>query len=138
MRKIIALIATAFLAFALSACDSGGSTDTSSETTTQTETAEGTWTYEEEGVKFVATISNGEMEIQWHPDETTSGLYWKGSFDVEELTDETVVVSKADTAALERSLYGAQTDEKTFVYQDGALKFDFIIMEITKEVSLTK
>lgn len=139
--KIIAAIFTSFLMLSLVACSDGetsASSDTSTSETVRTDTSEGVWTYEKDDSKFVATITENAIEIQWHPDTDTSGLYWKGDFEVSELEDGMVVTSNADTEALEASIYGAQADTKNFVYEDGELSFDFIIMGTTTNIAMTK
>lgn len=136
MNTKFAAIIIAFLALFATACSSNEAQ--SAAPVKQTVQAEGVWTYEENGMKFVATVKANTLEIHWHPDSTTSGLYWKGDFPATELNDGDVISSKADTAALERSMYGAMAETKSFTYKNGALNFEFIIMGTTNQIAMTK
>lgn len=97
----------------------------------------GTWKYEDpSGQEFTAVIHDNAIEVDWLMDAKTSGLYWKGDFEMDD--SDGVVLSKADRDALSRSLVGSQDKTKVFTYSDGKLQFTFGAMGIKKIVTLEK
>jgi len=128
MKKwLIAATVAVAVAVGLSGCG-GGSPEPQDVT--------GTWQYSKDGIGFEATVTEDNIEIELTLDDTT-GLYWTGTFE-SSLTEGQKVVSKADTEALDASLYGSGDSTKEFTYEDGHLTYKFEIMGTTTKIYLNK
>ena len=92
---------------------------------------EGTW--KSDDGTFVAQIKNKQIVINLHADGDTA-LYWKGTFGY----GSPVIISKADTEALDGALFGSQDKTKQFVYRNHRLRFRMSMMGVTRTISLKK
>lgn len=103
---------------------------------TATRELAGTWTFDDGNVKFTADIKSDSIQMLMKAGDS-EGLYWAGTFP-SSADDGEDIVSKADVAALARSLFGSQDKTKTFKYEDGKLNFTFTMMGVSKTVALSK
>lgn len=87
----------------------------------------------DEPVVFLATISETEIIINMRLDESSNGLYWKGTFTAPSNGE---VVSNADRAALGNSLYGSQDQTKRFIYRDDTLSYTFKMLGVERTIKL--
>jgi hypothetical protein len=122
---------------ALAGCSSmPGSMPASSASSTESTTLTGEWSYAKDSMAFDAEVAGDMINIYLTLDESR-GLYWAGTFE-EAAVDGQIVASNADTAALEASLYGSQSDTKEFTFRNGQIEFEFTIMGVVTEIGLTR
>lgn len=128
MSKFKFVLIFMFVVFALTSC-----ADSSNERVSLvgSETLAGAW--ESQDGDMTADVTDNSITIFWISDDSKS-LYWKGTFDA----SKDVNVSKADTKALDASLLGSQSSEKTFSYEDDELTFSLSVMGTEKTVALKK
>jgi hypothetical protein len=69
--------------------------------------------------------------------DESRGLYWSGTFE-ESAVNGQDIVSDADVEALEASLFGSQSEAKTFIFTNGEIVFEFTIVGVTTDVKLQR
>ena len=91
----------------------------------------GEWTADVNGIQFGATVKNNLIAITMSND-TTSMLYWNGTFEDQGSIGNTIVSEKqeAETVMMSRAT------SKDFVVGDGELSFEFKAMGTTTIVTL--
>lgn len=94
---------------------------------------DGTWRSSGDFV-FVAKISNNHIRIVWEVDDSTSGIYWDGTFPGKS----TKIVSKGVRKTLDASLVGSSDNTKKFTYKNGKLSFDFHAMGVKHRINLER
>jgi hypothetical protein len=104
----------------------------------------GTWhqTKGMPGVTMTAEVSGDGIQIDMKMD-TTHGVFWMGSFDTSDKTDQSfTVISMPDPdakKALKNSLFGDSVEKtKKFTYKDGEITYEFSMMGVESTVHLSK
>jgi len=132
MNPFKTALATLLLLLTVSACGGESESDASSGSVSM----EGTYLSEKNnGSQMIAIVKNGVIKITLD-DESSSSLYWQGTFADSAEQSGSKIVSKADTAALKRSILGSQDKRKVFLYEDDVLEFEMSMMGTTRDVTL--
>lgn len=100
----------------------------------------GTWKGELNNANFVATITAGDISVNWQTEDTVA-LYWQGSFATPEdilSTRPIQIISHGDKAAMQDSLLASRNEIKVFTYKEGKLSFELTVMGVTQTVRLSK
>lgn len=132
MRKLLALLAACFFVVSLASCSTTPPEDLKAKTLL------GTWVSTNQDLDMVANVTRGNIDISMNSGGV-SALYWRGTFLVPTpISDNMLIPSVADKAALESSLLGSGADTKDFQYKNGQLSYDFTIAGITQTVYLER
>lgn len=95
-------------------------------------------------VTYTATVTDDSIQITMEiassdeGDSGASGLYWEGTFDTNNKSNEFVTVSKADVEKLSFSMLGSLDSTKKFHYKNGVLSFKASFMKVSSTVYLAK
>lgn len=93
-----------------------------------------TGTWKDSSGMFVASVKKDQIVINLKADDMTA-LYWKGTF---KPGKSNIIISKADTEALDASMFGSMDKTKRFVYRNQQLRFHFVIAGINRVVALRR
>jgi hypothetical protein len=131
MNRITRILATliAPLALVLAGCAATPSSTVPTELT-------GDWSASSSSSTFDAVVTNDAIVVYLTLDESR-GLYWSGTFE-ESAVNGQDIVSDADVEALEASLFGSQSEAKTFIFTNGEIVFEFTIVGVTTDVKLQR
>jgi hypothetical protein len=133
MNRITRILATliAPLALVLAGCAATPSSTVPTELT-------GDWSASSSSSSstFDAVVTNDAIVVYLTLDESR-GLYWSGTFE-ESAVNGQDIVSDADVEALEASLFGSQSEAKTFIFTNGEIVFEFTIVGVTTDVKLQR
>lgn len=99
----------------------------------KTRSYDGVWKSDGDFI-FVAKISDGHIRVVWEVDDSTSGIYWDGTFP----SKGTKIVSKGVRDTLDASLVGSSDNTKKFTYKNGKLSFDFHAMGMKRRINLER
>lgn len=94
---------------------------------------DGEWSAENNGSKFVAMVTDSNIEIRFVADDT-SMIYWNGTFQTEAAPNETILSTKVDNGKMVLS----KADSKNFVVGTDSLSFEFEAMGVIKTVAMTR
>jgi hypothetical protein len=106
----------------------------------------GTWhqTKGMPGVTMTAEVSGDGIQINMHFDrDNIGGIFWMGSFDTSDKTDQSFTVTSMPDPdakkALKNSLFGDSVEKtKKFTYKDGEITYEFSMMGVESTVHLSK
>jgi hypothetical protein len=93
---------------------------------------DGTWTAERNGSKFVATVKDDTIDIQFG-DNLSSMTYWYGTFKMAEEQGASI-----DSKLIDDRVVMSRAKSKSFQLKDDALWFEFKAMGMTTKVGLIR
>lgn len=152
MKKVIVIIMSLFLVFALCSCGAkpqttlkclcGASSHTTKGTAAPTDFT-GTWKQinsASEDSWQAATIKGSTITVNWISDNgDTKSLYWAGSFKAPaKAVDVYAWTSKNDKEKTGGALLASSDDTKEFAYQDGVISYKVSALGTTTTVKLKK
>lgn len=141
MKKLLSTTLALCLAIGLAACGSG--TPTAEPEQPAIPDLTGTWKQVNGGSEETyqtAVIQGDTMSIDWVMEsEDTIALYWAGSFTPPTTPDEPYTWDSAnDKTKTDTALLASTGDTKTFTYENGKIKYEVSMMEMTTTVELEK
>lgn len=147
MKKILSAILAGVMILNLSACSGDNNTSSGDgsdkHNSSDSPDLSGQWKQvnsNSEDSYQGAIIQDDVIEIYWVSNGgDTRSLYWSGTFDAPDTTDEPYVwESENNKARTSSSIMSSSDDTKTFTYEDGQITYSSSIMGTTTKVRLEK